>query len=122
MLSFGQRRLWALQQLAPDSTAYNVVLAEESTDPVELPALRRVIDRLTRRHEQLATRFGAGQDGESAAEHLADFQAPITWLTTTDATDATWRTIARTQAEVPFRSRRPRHRYGSSRFAVRPRW
>jgi len=100
MLSFGQRRLWALQQLAPESTAYHVVLALQIAHPVELATLRQVIDRLTQRHQLLATRFTAGADGEPAAHHLPGFLVPITWLAVPD--DADWRSMARVHVDVPF--------------------
>ena len=56
-LSFGQERLWFLEQLDPGSPAYNVAWTIRCTGPLELPALRVALDALVARHPALRTRF-----------------------------------------------------------------
>jgi amino acid adenylation domain-containing protein len=55
--SFGQRRLFFLYQLEPDSPAYNIPLAIDLKGPLDLPALERAIGALVARHEVLRIRY-----------------------------------------------------------------
>lgn len=52
-LSLGQEALWFLQQLAPDSSAYNVSAALNLYDPVDVVALAAAAERVVTRHRQL---------------------------------------------------------------------
>ncbi|GAB4217019.1 MAG: hypothetical protein OHK0022_58860 [Roseiflexaceae bacterium] len=63
-LSPGQRALWFLHQLAPESAAYNIASAVRIHGTLDVPALRRSIQRLIDRHPALRTTF-AMQDGEA---------------------------------------------------------
>ena len=56
-VSFGQERLWFLEQLDPGSPAYNVAWTIRCTGPLALPALRVALDALVARHPALRTRF-----------------------------------------------------------------
>lgn len=56
-LSPSQRRLWFLDQLAPDSAAYNVVFAERLRGPLDVDALRRALREVAGRHEVLRWRI-----------------------------------------------------------------
>ena len=56
-LSFSQERLWFLDQLQPDSTAYNVLIGLELSGSLDVPALERSIQEIVRRHETLRTSF-----------------------------------------------------------------
>jgi amino acid adenylation domain-containing protein len=56
-LSFGQRQLWFLNQLDPDSPEYLVPLVLRLRGPLEEPVLRRVWGELVARHEILRTRY-----------------------------------------------------------------
>ena len=56
-LSRGQRSLWFMQQLAPESTAYSIVSALRIVSAVDTGALRRAFQLLTDRHEILRTTF-----------------------------------------------------------------
>jgi amino acid adenylation domain-containing protein len=62
-VSYGQRALWFLQQLAPDSAAYNIVNAVRVRKAIDVHALRRTFQRIIERHEALRTTF-ADRDGE----------------------------------------------------------
>ncbi|HEY0605397.1 MAG TPA: amino acid adenylation domain-containing protein [Herpetosiphonaceae bacterium] len=54
-LSAGQRAIWFLYQLAPESTAYNIVRAARLAGDIDLPALERAFQRLIERHSTLRT-------------------------------------------------------------------
>jgi FkbM family methyltransferase len=56
-LSFSQQRLWFVQQLAPESSAYNVFSALRLTGALDLGVLARSMDEVVRRHEVLRTVF-----------------------------------------------------------------
>jgi amino acid adenylation domain-containing protein/FkbM family methyltransferase len=56
-LSFAQQRLWFLEQLEPESVAYNVPAAMRITGPLNLPVLERAFTEIVRRHESLRTIF-----------------------------------------------------------------
>ncbi len=56
-LSPGQRALWFLHQLAPQSAAYNIPTAVQVRGPVDVPALHRSLQRLSERHPALRTTF-----------------------------------------------------------------
>ena len=56
-LSYGQRALWFLQQLAPDNVAYNLTFATQIHDGLDISALRTTFQVLVDRHPVLRTTF-----------------------------------------------------------------
>ena len=56
-LSHGQRGLWFLHQLDPNSSAYNVCYPSRIRSPLDLPALRRAVQKLVLHHPSLRTTF-----------------------------------------------------------------
>ncbi len=56
-LSYSQQRMWFIQQLAPDATAYNLLFVSRQRGALKIPVLRQVIDLLSRRHEAFRTTF-----------------------------------------------------------------
>ena len=64
-LSKGQRGLWFLHQLAPDSAAYNVAYAARILGRLDAPALARAFETVVARHEALRCTFHVGPDGET---------------------------------------------------------
>ena len=56
-LSFAQERLWFIDQLDPESTAYNVCIPLRISGRLNLPALSQSINETIRRHESLRTTF-----------------------------------------------------------------
>jgi surfactin family lipopeptide synthetase A len=56
-LSYAQQRLWYLQQLEPDSTAYHLTLAARLDGPLDADALDAALQQLIARHEALRTCF-----------------------------------------------------------------
>lgn len=62
-LSFAQRRLWFLDQMAPGNPFYNASSATPFDFPVREGVLARCLAEMVRRHESLRTTF-AVEDGE----------------------------------------------------------
>ncbi|HEX7182279.1 MAG TPA: amino acid adenylation domain-containing protein, partial [Thermoanaerobaculia bacterium] len=56
-LSFSQRRLWFLDQLQPESPAYNIPLALRIEGRLDATALTASLVEIVRRHESLRTTF-----------------------------------------------------------------
>ncbi|WP_161855558.1 non-ribosomal peptide synthetase [Bradyrhizobium sp. CCBAU 051011] len=97
-LSFGQERLWLIDQIQPGSPAYNVPVTVPLFGPVNAALLQRCIEEIVRRHDILRTTFamrdgrlvqiaGAAQpirlplielDGLAAELHEAELQRIIT--------------------------------------------
>jgi amino acid adenylation domain-containing protein len=55
-LSFGQRRLWFLEQME-SASAYRIPVIFRISGRLDVPVLERVIDEIARRHESLRTTF-----------------------------------------------------------------
>ncbi|KQT57021.1 hypothetical protein ASG52_02790 [Methylobacterium sp. Leaf456] len=64
-LALGQRRLWFLWQLDPQSHAYNLGGALSLDGPLDEAALQHSLDWLVARHETLRTSFEPSPDGEA---------------------------------------------------------
>ncbi len=56
-LSFSQRRMWFVQQLDPQATAYNMSFALRLAGPLDVAALAAALEALVRRHEAFRTTF-----------------------------------------------------------------
>ncbi len=56
-LSFAQHRLWFLDQLAPGSSAYNMLGGMHLSGRLEVGLLERAVNEIVRRHEALRTTF-----------------------------------------------------------------
>ena len=63
-LSYGQQRLWFIDQLEPGSPAYNMPLAVRLKGRVDADALEQCLRQIVRRHEVLRTRF-VMEEGET---------------------------------------------------------
>lgn len=57
LMSEGQRALWFLQRLRPDSTAYNITIAFAIRGDLDAELLRRCFQRLVDRHDLLRASF-----------------------------------------------------------------
>ena len=62
-LSIGQRALWFLNQLAPDSSAYNLVFSSRISPYVDIPVMEEAFSTLFRRHPMLDVTIEAA-DGD----------------------------------------------------------
>lgn len=63
-LSFAQQRLWFLEQLVPENTAYNISFALRLSGALDLAALRASFNEIIARHEALRTVFRT-EDGNA---------------------------------------------------------
>ncbi|MCK9923687.1 amino acid adenylation domain-containing protein [Frankia sp. AgPm24] len=63
-LSSGQRRMWSLQQLDPNTTGYNVRIALDLTGSVRVDALVAAVDAVVARHDILRTTYQVEADGQ----------------------------------------------------------
>jgi len=62
--SFGQKRLWFLDQFEPNSPYYNIPSAFRLKGPFRLDVFKRAVDEIVARHESLRTLFSM-VDGET---------------------------------------------------------
>jgi amino acid adenylation domain-containing protein/non-ribosomal peptide synthase protein (TIGR01720 family) len=76
VLSRAQRRIWFLQQMAPDSPAYVIVSAVTLSGRLDLAALRSSLHEIVRRHDALRTCFPA-IDGRPGAARCRDWVPDI---------------------------------------------
>src|SRR3954454_2253115 len=68
-LSFGQRRLWFLERLAPGGTAYNEFVRLHLEGQLDVDALREGLATVVRRHAALRTVF---RDTSAGPVQVAD--------------------------------------------------
>ena len=62
--SFAQQRLWFLQKLEPEQSAYNVPFAIRVKGRLRVSVLERSLGELIRRHEILRTTFDEDESGK----------------------------------------------------------
>jgi amino acid adenylation domain-containing protein/thioester reductase-like protein len=62
-VSHGQRALWFLHRLAPDSAAYNLHFCAHIRSPIDATTLRRAVEELIARHGSLRATFTEGSEG-----------------------------------------------------------
>src|ERR1044071_2450614 len=76
-LSFGQERLWFLEQLQPNTARYNVPLAIRLSGALRVDLLQSALNAIIARHEALRTNFVS--DGGRSSQVIRDpFVVPIT--------------------------------------------
>jgi amino acid adenylation domain-containing protein/FkbM family methyltransferase len=104
-LSHGQRRLWFLQRLEPESVAYNLPLAVSLKGPLNIRALEFALSEILRRHEVLRTCFPE-VDGDPIQEILpaTDLSVPVIDLIhlPEPTRDRKIRELALEEARLPF--------------------
>ncbi|GIG87190.1 non-ribosomal peptide synthetase [Plantactinospora endophytica] len=99
-LSSAQQRLWMIQQLAPESAAYNFPIAVRLRGALDVAALTSALADLTGRHETLRTLIGE-RDGRPYQRVLAVADArPV--LGTVVAAPAEVAGIVREAVDRPF--------------------
>ena len=105
ILSFGQERLWGIQQLDPLNSAYNTTAALRLSGPLKEEALEGAITEIIRRHEVLRTTF-ASTDGRprQVIHPPAPVVLPRVNLTSFqgEAREKEIRRLANQHAERPF--------------------
>ncbi|TJZ59037.1 amino acid adenylation domain-containing protein [Streptomyces piniterrae] len=77
-LSSAQRRMWALQKLAPEAAAYNLCLAFHIEGHLDTRALEAALSDVQRRHEVLHTVYRETADGTVTPELVTDPRLPLT--------------------------------------------
>jgi len=75
-VSFAQQRLWLLDQMNPQSAAYNLFFTARFSVPLNREALQQSLDALVQRHEVLRTIF-AVRDGQPIQLVLPAMQVPL---------------------------------------------
>jgi amino acid adenylation domain-containing protein len=70
-LSYSQERMWFLQQLIPDGTAYNMSGAVMIDGDLDIDLLKETFQLLAKRHESLRTTFGSN-DGQPFQRIIQD--------------------------------------------------
>jgi amino acid adenylation domain-containing protein len=100
-LSYGQRALWFLQQLAPDSPAYNIISAVRVRAELDVSALRSAFQELMNRHPMLRTGFTV-RKGKPAQQ--AQLSIPVCFRAEDAATldDAALTIILGRESRAPF--------------------
>jgi amino acid adenylation domain-containing protein len=101
-LSFGQKALWFLHQLAPDSAAYNFIFTARILSDVDVAALHRSFQRLVDRHAAWRTAF-ATRDGEP--QQIINERADVYFRTEDASTwdELTFREHVRAESHIPFK-------------------
>ncbi|MFF2329786.1 MULTISPECIES: amino acid adenylation domain-containing protein [unclassified Streptomyces] len=92
-LSFGQQRMWFLDQLEPGSQEYLIPLALRLRGPLDTAAFRGALDEVVRVHEVLRTRY---VDHGGGPVQLIDPPAPVAFrlIDLVDGTGDTAETLA----------------------------
>jgi amino acid adenylation domain-containing protein len=104
-LSFGQERLWFLEQLAPGGTLYVIPQAVRLSGPLDAGALERALQEIVRRHEVLRTTFAAVEGKPRQIIHPSlDLVVPVLDLEplAPEEREAAVRREARLEAATPF--------------------
>ena len=76
-MSFGQERLWFMDQFAPGTAAYTIPMTLRLTGPLDIAALERAIGTVIARHESLRTRFPPDEDGRPTAVVEERVEVPL---------------------------------------------
>ncbi|MDP6437839.1 MAG: condensation domain-containing protein, partial [Gammaproteobacteria bacterium] len=85
-LSWAQQRLWFLDQLEPDSSAYNISWTVRLKGELHFAEMQAALDRLVERHETLRTCFPASE-GVPQQKILAQQEITIQQEVLTGASD-----------------------------------
>jgi len=104
-VSFGQQRLWFLDQLEPGTPLYNNPAAVLLQGKLNVQALKQALDEMVRRHEVLRTTFETEEDQPVQVIH-PDLPVDMEQLDLRDVPEAERQRrameIAREQAQQPF--------------------
>ncbi|MEU2543828.1 amino acid adenylation domain-containing protein, partial [Streptomyces iakyrus] len=103
-LSFGQQRLWFLDQLEPGSSEYNLATSVRWDGDVDGEALRAALGGVVARHEVLRTRLVADADGvaHQVIDEPAPFDLRIVEVPTGEDPVVAVRAVVAAEAQTPF--------------------
>ena len=100
-MSHGQRALWFLHHLAPESPAYNVVFAARFRSAVEAGPLQTAVQALVDRHPVLRTTFGV-EDGRPVQRVHRERSVTLERVHAVGATETVLRQMVMAAARRPF--------------------
>ena len=100
-LSWSQQRLWFLDQLEPESTAYTLHRATRLKGALQVQQLQSALNQLVARHESLRTVF-ASRHGDPVQMVLPNLCIPITSEVLSGASDAILQTRLLEEVRQPF--------------------
>ncbi|MEV4130351.1 condensation domain-containing protein, partial [Nocardia sp. NPDC049707] len=69
-LSLAQQRIWVINQLDPQSPAYNIPFAVRLTGALDVVALQRAVEDVLERHESLRTRYPESGPGGTPYQEI----------------------------------------------------
>ncbi len=104
-LSYAQQRLWFIQQLEPESAAYNVAMGMRLAGRLNLASLKQSLGEIARRHEVLRTRFEAREGrGVQVIEEGGEIELAVWDLSALEGGECEERSreILRNESERPF--------------------
>jgi natural product biosynthesis luciferase-like monooxygenase protein/FkbM family methyltransferase len=100
-LSYGQRALWFLHQLAPDSAAYNISAAARIHATLDVTALQQSLQMLIDRHPALRTTFPV--EAETPVQRVNDFVTiNLNQENTSDLNETAFAAYLRAETIRPF--------------------
>ncbi len=76
-LSFAQQRLWLLDQIEPNNTAYHMPTAFRLKGNLDIAALQKALAEMVRRHEILRTTFDGDEEPVQHIHGVGDWQARL---------------------------------------------
>ncbi|HIO53776.1 MAG TPA: amino acid adenylation domain-containing protein [Chromatiales bacterium] len=104
-VSFGQQRLWILEQFDPGKPVYNIAQALRLEGPLDIKALQQTLSTILERHEALRTRFKE-DNGRPVQIVENQFDLPLSQIDLSDAPttdlDDTLTHRMREEARIPF--------------------
>ena len=103
-LSFAQQRLWFLDQLEPESTAYHVPWVLRLRGPLNVSALEESLGEIVKRHEALRTRFSMAA-GEPVQIICPQLNLKLQIVDLSDRAESEREDEARKQADEEVRQR-----------------
>jgi len=103
--SFGQQRLWFLNQLEPVSSFYNIPLVGRIQGALSREVLGRAVNAIVERHEALRTTF-ATEAGQLLQVIASKAEISLSVIDLTEMSDdergTTAQRLAKSEAEAPF--------------------
>jgi amino acid adenylation domain-containing protein len=100
-LSAGQRALWFLHRLAPDSSSYNLAAAVRVSGPLSRMALQRALQALVDRHPILRSEI-VERSGEPVQRVLERAESRLSWVEAPDWSEEQVRDHLAGEAWRPF--------------------
>lgn len=100
-LSYGQKAIWFLYQMAPQSAAYNISRAMRIVSTLEVEALRRALQSLVDRHAALRTIF-TEVAGEPVQQVLDRSEVSFEYLDASHWNEAELQRVLTRQSHLPF--------------------